>query len=56
MNLGQLISPYALNTASGVLLGETTTGNVYIISVIGMVISAALAGVWKMRSSSRTAS
>ena len=55
MNLGQLISPYALNTASGVLLGETTTGNVYIISVIGMVISAALAAVWKMRSSSRTA-
>ena len=50
MNLGQLISPYALNTASGVLLGETTTGNVYIIAVIGMAVSAALAVIWKMSS------
>lgn len=47
MNLGQLVSPYALNTISDVIFGKTTTGNVYMIAVIGMIISGLLALVWK---------
>lgn len=47
MNLGQLVSPYVLNTMSDVLFGKTTTTNVYIIAAVGMTISGILAVIWK---------
>lgn len=47
MNLGQLVSPYALNTLSDMIFGKTATTNVYLIAVIGMLISGVLALVWK---------
>ena len=51
MNIGQLVSPYVLNTVAGTALGETTTGNVYIIATVGMLISAVLALIWKLKDS-----
>lgn len=44
---GQLISPAVLNTLSGACFGEVTTGNVYIIAVIGMTVAAAAVIVMK---------
>lgn len=49
MSLGQFISPTVLNTGSKVIFGKVTTTNVYLISAIGMVVSAALAFVWKTK-------
>lgn len=40
--LGQLISPTVLNSLSKVLFGSVNTGDVYLIAVVGMAISAAL--------------
>ena len=37
---GQLISPFVLNTAAKVFMGEATTSNVYKIAAVGMAISA----------------
>lgn len=37
---GQLISPTVLNTLSKTIFGKVTTGNVYIIAVIGMLFAA----------------
>lgn len=42
MCTGQLLSPAVLNTASRLILGETTTKNVYIVSAAAMVIAAGL--------------
>lgn len=42
MNLGQLISPTVLNTASNLIFGKVTTSHAYLISAIGMVISAGI--------------
>ncbi|MDD3402509.1 MAG: MFS transporter [Hespellia sp.] len=46
---GQLISPTVLNTASKVILGETTTTNVFILAAIGMAISAVIVIFNKMK-------
>lgn len=54
MNLGQLVSPYVLNTMSGTLFGATTTTNVYIIAAVGMIISGVLALVWKTGARARS--
>ena len=50
MCLGQLISPVVLNGIAGAVFSEVTTTNVYIISAIGMAVSAAVAVIWKLRS------
>lgn len=47
MCLGQFVSPTVLNTVSKVVLGEVTTGNVYLIAAVGMAIAAVLAVVWR---------
>lgn len=49
MSLGQFISPTALNTCSKVIFGEVTTTNVYLISAVGMTVSAVLAFIWKSK-------
>ncbi len=41
--IGQNISPFCLNTAAKLFFGEASTGNVFKVCAIGMVISAALA-------------
>lgn len=46
---GQLISPTVLNAASKLIFGVTTTTNVYILAVIGMVISAVIVIVGKSK-------
>lgn len=46
MCIGQLISPYVLNTTAKAVMGEASTGNVYMIAVIGMFISAVIAAFW----------
>ena len=46
-SLGQFLSPSVLNTVSRTVFGEVTTTNVYLISAIGMGISAVLAFIWK---------
>lgn len=47
MCIGQMISPAVLNTLSGVIFKDVTTGHVYIIAAAGMAVSAALAAVIK---------
>lgn len=41
--LGQLLSPAVLNTVSKSIFGEVTTSNVYMVSSIGMMITALIA-------------
>lgn len=43
MCAGQLISPTLLNSASGVIFGDSSTGHVYLIATVGMAVSAVLA-------------
>ena len=43
MCAGQLISPTLLNSASGVIFGDSATGHVYLIATVGMAVSAVLA-------------
>jgi MFS family permease len=50
MNAGQLLSPVLLNTASRWIFGQTTTTGVYIISAVGMTISAAAMIAWRHHS------
>ena len=50
MNAGQLLSPVLLNTASRWIFGQTTTTGVYIISAVGMTISAAAMIAWRYHS------
>jgi MFS family permease len=50
MCLGQLVSPLLLNNIAGAIFSEVTTTNVYILSAIGMTISAIVAVIWKARS------
>lgn len=38
--LGQLASPVVLNTVTGKLFGQASTGKVFLVAVIGMLISA----------------
>ena len=47
MNAGQLLSPVLLNTAAAQVFGKTTTTGVYIISAIGMTISAGAMIAWQ---------
>lgn len=47
MNVGQLISPTILNGLSNAFFGETTTTGVYILSAVGMLISAAAMTWWQ---------
>lgn len=37
--LGQLVSPAVLNTVTGLVFGKVSTGNVYLVSVVGMLLS-----------------
>lgn len=53
MSLGQFLSPTILNKATGTLLGEITTGNVFIIAATGMAISVFLAALWKLSSNQK---
>ena len=46
--IGQLISPFLLNTAAGALFGEATAKNVFTTDVAGMVISAVIAALIMM--------
>ena len=46
--IGQNISPFFVNAAAKAFFGEATTGNVYKICVIGMIISAAIAAYFMM--------
>ena len=41
--IGQNISPFCLNTAAKLFFGEASTGNVFKVCAVGMVISAVLA-------------
>lgn len=47
MNVGQLISPTILNRLSKAVFGETTTTGVYMLAVIGMMISSVAIVLWK---------
>lgn len=47
MCLGQFVSPTVLNTASSVIFGEVTTGNVYLIAAVGMAVSSVPAFIWR---------
>lgn len=49
MNLGQLISPTLLNTASDLIFGEVTTANVYKLATVGMTVVAILIIIIKMK-------
>lgn len=51
---GQLISPTVLNGAANVIMGKTTTANVYILAVIGMTVSAAAVIIYKYNVSKRS--
>lgn len=46
--IGQLISPFLLNTAAGAFFGEATAKNVFATDVAGMVISAVIAALIMM--------
>ena len=46
--IGQLISPFLLNTAAGAFFGEATAKNVFTTDVAGMVISAVIAALIMM--------
>ena len=48
MSLGQFLSPTILNKAAGILLGATTTENVFIIAAAGMAAAALMAAFWKL--------
>ena len=48
MSLGQFLSPTILNKAAGILLGATTTENVFIIAAAGMAVAALMAAFWKL--------
>ena len=41
--LGQLVSPFVLNTIASKMMGSATTGNVYTICAVGMVLSGTAA-------------
>jgi predicted MFS family arabinose efflux permease len=42
MSFGQLISPTVLNTSSNIVYGNVTTSHAYLLSSIGMAISAGI--------------
>ena len=46
MNLGMLISPAVLNTLTGAIFGEVTTGRVYTLAAVGMAITAVCSTLW----------
>lgn len=50
MCIGQLISPAVLNNVTGLFFSEATTGNVFVIAVIGMLLSVAGVSVCKAKS------
>ena len=54
MNLGQLVSPSLTNTAAKLLFGAVTTSNVYLVSAVGMALSAAAAFLWKKHQTNST--
>ena len=47
--IGQVISPLFLNTVAGAVLGSATTTHVFMIDVVGMLVSAVLAAVIMLR-------
>lgn len=47
--LGQFVSPVVLNSVSAAVFGEVTTGNIYLISAIGMTAAAVAAWAWCSR-------
>lgn len=49
MNLGQIVSPFLLNSIVKAVTGSVTTTGVYLVSAIGIAIAALLCIVWKSR-------
>ena len=49
-NIGQLTSAFVMNGLAGFALGQTSTGNVYILASAGMLISAVACFMWKTTS------
>ena len=47
IQLGSFISPIVTNGASRLFLGEESTGHVFLIAAIGMVLLAAFTGIWR---------
>ena len=47
MCFGQTISPFVLNTVSGLIFQTVTTGHVYLIAVSAMAVAAAVVFIWK---------
>ncbi len=47
IQLGSFISPIVTNGASRLFFGEESTGHVFLIAAIGMVLLAAFTGIWR---------
>lgn len=47
MCIGQLVSPAVLNNVTGLVFGDATTSKVYVVAVIGMLISVVCVSICK---------
>ena len=45
--IGQMTSPFLINHAAELVLGNASTGSVYIIAVAGMLVAAVAMMFWK---------